>query len=153
MKWFEVDHEGTIVKVAAQRIGQQIWYHYLGETFVWEKPERTPRSTSTSVPRNLLTAPMPGKITAVMKAIGESVNLGEVVIVMEAMKMEYSLKAECHGKVKSLKVAVDSQVSLGEILVEFAIDSEGQGDRSGSSSSFGSEPFLAQKKNDSKDTK
>lgn len=62
-------------------------------------------------------APMPGKIIAVNVSVGDTVEKGEVVAVMEAMKMEHSLTAPRDGLVESVGAELNAQVPEGEILV------------------------------------
>ncbi|OYQ34529.1 3-methylcrotonyl-CoA carboxylase [Niveispirillum lacus] len=66
-----------------------------------------------------LTAPMPGKVIALLVAEGASVSKGQPVIVLEAMKMEHTLKAPSDGRVTHLRYAVGDQVSEGVELVGF----------------------------------
>lgn len=47
-------------------------------------------------------APMPGTILAVKKNVGEAVKAGDVIVVLEAMKMENDIVAPCDGTVKSI---------------------------------------------------
>jgi 3-methylcrotonyl-CoA carboxylase alpha subunit len=65
-----------------------------------------------------LEAPMPGKVIAVMVAPGQAVHRGDGVLVVEAMKMENTLRAPRDGTVRSLAVAVGDMVSPGVVLVE-----------------------------------
>lgn len=67
-------------------------------------------------------APMPGKVIAVHVSAGDSVEKGQVVAVMEAMKMEHSLIAPRDGRVQSVSVEVNAQVPEGEILVALEED-------------------------------
>lgn len=62
-------------------------------------------------------APMPGKVIAVNVSVGDTVEKGEVVAVMEAMKMEHSLTAPRDGLVESVGAELNAQVPEGEILV------------------------------------
>ena len=64
-----------------------------------------------------ITANLPGKIAAIDVTIGQLVKAGEVVIVLEAMKMEHSLKAPRAGKITSINVGVGAQVKLGDCLI------------------------------------
>ncbi|HND85129.1 MAG TPA: acetyl-CoA carboxylase biotin carboxyl carrier protein subunit [Pseudobdellovibrionaceae bacterium] len=64
-----------------------------------------------------VTAPMPGKITKVFVAKGDVVTQGQALVVMEAMKMEYTLQAEIAGKVTDVRAEVGQQVGLGEQLI------------------------------------
>lgn len=62
-------------------------------------------------------APMPGKVIAVNVSAGDTVEKGQVVAVMEAMKMEHSLTAPRDGLVESVGAELNAQVPEGEILV------------------------------------
>ncbi len=64
-----------------------------------------------------LTAPMPGKIIALNVGAGDSVKQGDVLLVMEAMKMEHSIQAPADGIVAELFFAVGDQVAEGAELV------------------------------------
>lgn len=70
----------------------------------------------------LIIAPMPGKIIEVKVKAGQSVKLGDVLLVMEAMKMELQLKAERNAKVAKIHCQTDAQVTADQILVELADD-------------------------------
>jgi 3-methylcrotonyl-CoA carboxylase alpha subunit len=66
-----------------------------------------------------LTAPMPGKIVAVLVAAGEEVEKGKPLLIMEAMKMEHTIAAPHDGKVQELLYAVGDQVAEGAQLLAF----------------------------------
>ena len=61
-------------------------------------------------------APMPGKILAVKANVGDKVTKGQVILVLEAMKMENDIVAPQDGTVASVNVAVGSSVESGETL-------------------------------------
>jgi biotin carboxyl carrier protein len=61
-------------------------------------------------------APMVGKVLKVEKQVGESVEEDEVVIVMEAMKMEIPVVAPAAGTVKEIKVAPGQAVEAEQVL-------------------------------------
>ena len=61
-------------------------------------------------------APMPGKIVAVKANAGDKVTKGQVILVLEAMKMENDVVAPQDGTVASVNVAVGSSVESGETL-------------------------------------
>jgi propionyl-CoA carboxylase alpha chain len=64
-----------------------------------------------------LHAPMPGKVIRVNAAVGEEVTEGQVLVVMEAMKMEHTLRSPQDGTVSSVLCAADDQVETGTILM------------------------------------
>ena len=67
-----------------------------------------------------LTAPMPGLVVQVAVAEGESVEAGDRVLIVEAMKMENELRAPGAAIVKRLHAAPGDAVEKGQLLVEFA---------------------------------
>jgi 3-methylcrotonyl-CoA carboxylase alpha subunit len=69
-----------------------------------------------------LTAPMPGKVIAVLVEPGETVEQGTPLIVMEAMKMEHTIGAPFAGKVTEVLYAVGDQVADGAQLLVLATD-------------------------------
>ncbi len=64
-----------------------------------------------------LTAPMPGKIIAVLAEPGQSVVAGDKLVVMEAMKMEHTISAPVSGTVREIFFAVGDQVDDGAELI------------------------------------
>ncbi len=65
-----------------------------------------------------ITAPMVGKILKVEKNVGDLVDEDEVVLVMEAMKMEIPVVAPTSGVLKDLKVSVGQAVEADQLLAE-----------------------------------
>ncbi len=65
-----------------------------------------------------LEAPMPGRVSAVKVAPGQSVAKGEEMVVVEAMKMENALRAPADGVVRAVHVVVGDAVAPGRALVE-----------------------------------
>ena len=63
-------------------------------------------------------APMPGTILKVVKAEGDAVKAGEVVLVLEAMKMENEITAPADGTIASLSLAAGNTVAGGDLLFE-----------------------------------
>jgi oxaloacetate decarboxylase alpha subunit/pyruvate carboxylase subunit B len=63
-----------------------------------------------------MTAPMPGMIISVAKNVGDTVEKGDTVIVLEAMKMENALPAPVSGTVKAINVVQGASVAKGAVL-------------------------------------
>jgi 3-methylcrotonyl-CoA carboxylase alpha subunit len=68
-----------------------------------------------------LTAPMPGKIIAVMVKIGDDVKKGTPLVILEAMKMEHTIVAPVDGIVSQVHFKVGEQVSDGDALLAFEV--------------------------------
>jgi acetyl-CoA/propionyl-CoA carboxylase biotin carboxyl carrier protein len=62
-------------------------------------------------------APMQGTIIEVLVAVGDAVEVGQAVCVLEAMKMENQVDAERAGTVTEVRVAAGENVGAGDILV------------------------------------
>ncbi|MDB0070412.1 biotin/lipoyl-binding protein [Gammaproteobacteria bacterium] len=69
------------------------------------------------VPEGGLVAPMPGKVIEVKVKKGDKVKAGDTLIIIEAMKMEHSIKATENGKVAKLMVSLNQQVDNGATLL------------------------------------
>ncbi len=63
-------------------------------------------------------APIPGKVVAVRVAVGDQVEVGRSLVVLEAMKMENELIAERAGTVSAVHVEAGATVDAGTVLVE-----------------------------------
>jgi propionyl-CoA carboxylase alpha chain len=69
------------------------------------------------IPEGGLVAPMPGKVIEVRVKKGDKVKAGDTLIIIEAMKMEHSIKATENGKVTKLMVSLNQQVDNGATLL------------------------------------
>ncbi|HYN37650.1 MAG TPA: biotin/lipoyl-containing protein, partial [Rhodospirillales bacterium] len=65
-----------------------------------------------------LTAPMPGKIIALLAVPGTAVGKGAPLLILEAMKMEHTIAAPVAGTLKAFRYGVGDQVAEGAELVE-----------------------------------
>ncbi len=63
-------------------------------------------------------APLPGTILDLKIKVGDEVKAGDVLLIMEAMKMENNIKADRAGTISALKVNVGDSVLEGDLLVE-----------------------------------
>jgi propionyl-CoA carboxylase alpha chain len=78
-------------------------------------PERKPADTS-----KMIISPMPGLVVSMDVELGQQVREGEVVCVIEAMKMQNIIRAERDGVVKTVSAKGGDSVAADEVLVEFA---------------------------------
>ncbi|MDZ4668733.1 MAG: biotin/lipoyl-containing protein [bacterium] len=65
-----------------------------------------------------LKAPMPGLVLRINVAVGDTVKKGDVLLVLEAMKMENAIKADGEGKVKRIAVSTKQAVEKNTLLIE-----------------------------------
>jgi biotin carboxyl carrier protein len=68
---------------------------------------------------NAIKAPMPGLILEINVSVGQEVNEGDNLLILEAMKMENSFASPRNGKIKSIAVAKGDAVDKGQLLIEF----------------------------------
>ena len=89
-------------------------------------PKAAPKAAPAAAPKAaapagaagsvVVTAPMPGKILAVKASAGQAVKKGDVIMVLEAMKMENDIVAPQDGTVASINAAVGDSVEAGATL-------------------------------------
>jgi biotin carboxyl carrier protein len=94
-----------------------------GETYPVQVEEqtryiiRTRGGASGGAGGQILTAPLPGKVTHVSVRTGDTVTAGQSLVVIEAMKMENELKATAAGTVAEVRVSAGQAVNAGDVLV------------------------------------
>lgn len=66
---------------------------------------------------NALKAPLPGTVTEIKVQVGQQVNVGDVVVVLEAMKMQNNIESEYAGKVTSIVVKQGETVMEGAVML------------------------------------
>ena len=76
-----------------------------------------PASRAPAGDPGALVAPIPGIILQVLVQPGDAVKAGQIVAVMEAMKMENNLAAEIAGMVREVRVQKGSEVSTGDVIM------------------------------------
>jgi propionyl-CoA carboxylase alpha chain len=110
-----LDLAGVRHRFDITRVGMQLWVGSdLGSVLLTlldrlPTPERVTESGS-------LIAPMPGSVTRIAAEVGDGVVAGQVVLVMEAMKMEHEIVAPASGVLAELRVAAGAQVNAGDVL-------------------------------------
>jgi pyruvate carboxylase subunit B len=118
---------GTLHRLAVQRGGSRGQYSIWTDAHRFEVEalderrraiqEMTGSGSATRGPAPLV-APMPGLVVRINVQIGDQVQPGQPLVVMEAMKMENELRSTSAGVVRGVRVQPGSAVEKGAILVE-----------------------------------
>lgn len=102
----------------AIRRGDTLFLRWAGDTHAIRRVDPLAEATAASTPEGGLTAPMNGSIVRVLVKPGDSVEAGAPLVVLEAMKMEHSVRAPGAGLVREVLVSEGELVSEGAVLVE-----------------------------------
>jgi biotin carboxyl carrier protein len=99
--------------------GSEIWVngHMLSMEVFDPRDLRRGQSASANHGRREITASMPGKVIRVLVAAGDTVEEGQGLVVVEAMKMQNEVKSPQAGRVAEVRARPDATVGAGEILV------------------------------------
>ncbi len=113
MKKYRVNVNGTVYEVDVEDIS--------GAAPV-AAPAAAPAAAPVAAPVSApaggeqVTSPMPGNILAVNVAAGDTVRKGQVLMILEAMKMENEIMCPCDGKIVSVSVTKGATVESGTLL-------------------------------------
>ncbi|MCW5875261.1 MAG: biotin/lipoyl-binding protein [Anaerolineales bacterium] len=108
----------TSLDAPTAREGRQVWIHAAGRTFALQRAVGSRSGASAASGEQTLRAPMPGQVRSVFVRAGQQVAAGQVLLTLEAMKMEIRIQAPGDGKVARLAVAQGDSVEREQILVE-----------------------------------
>lgn len=119
MKKYNVTVNGTVYEVDVEEVKAAT---------VSDTGNPTPVHTQTAVQNapvkiepagegETVKAPMPGTVLDIKAAEGQQVKSGDVLMILEAMKMENEITAPAPGTVKSIAVVKGSNVNAGDVLV------------------------------------
>jgi acetyl-CoA/propionyl-CoA carboxylase biotin carboxyl carrier protein len=119
--------EGTIRKdvtaeVNGRRVNVALWLPEAGDDMIPRahstaaKPRRQHHAGVVGSGSGTVSVPMQGTIVKVSVEVGQQVEAGETVVILEAMKMENNVNAEKGGVVKSIKVEAGDSVSAGDVI-------------------------------------
>lgn len=113
MKKYRVNVNGTVYEVELEEITGGA----AAAPAAAAAPVATPAApASAPAGGEQITSPMPGNILSVNVSTGDTVKKGQVLMILEAMKMENEIMSPCDGKVVSVSVAKGAAVESGTLL-------------------------------------
>ena len=126
----EID-PGKTLEIRLQAIGEtnedgevKVFFELNGQPRVIRVPNRLVKATTAQRPKaetgnaNHIGAPMPGVVASVGAIVGQKVKAGDLLLTIEAMKMETGLHAERDAVVKAVHVTAGGQIDAKDLLVE-----------------------------------
>ena len=113
-----VEHDGLRQQHLAIRRGDSLYLQFGGELRCIQRVDPIAEVEASHSHHGGLTAPMNGSIVRVLVEPGQPVEAGTALVVLEAMKMEHSIRAPHAGTVKALYCGEGEMVSEGTVLVE-----------------------------------
>jgi geranyl-CoA carboxylase alpha subunit len=116
--WATLMIDGIRQRHAYRLAGGQLWLFTRPGSLRLVDRTQALVSSQASVSSGTLKAPMDGAIVDVLVSEGSPVSKGQLLVVLEAMKMEHPLKSGIDGVLKRLKVRVGDQVKNRQILLE-----------------------------------
>jgi biotin carboxyl carrier protein len=105
-----------VVRVRAERDGNRVLVWCAGS--VHEFRRAAGRAKAAGEASGDLLAPMPGRVRRVVLAAGEKVGRGDVLLILEAMKMEHAIRAPRDGTVAKVHYGEGDLVEAGAVLAE-----------------------------------
>ena len=113
----EIRSADGVARCVVARGGHGVWVALEGTTYFFEAVEREAGARGTAVAADEIRAPMTGRVVAVAATPGMAVREGDLLLTIEAMKMEFRLTAPEDGAVLDVACAPGDRVELGQLLV------------------------------------
>ena len=118
----EVEQDGVRRQMLAIRRADTLYLRWQGEMHAVHQLDPAAEADSSHAHQGGLSAPMNGSIVRVLVEVGEQVEIGTALVVLEAMKMEHSIRANTAGTVAALYCAEGEMVKEGTVLVALDTD-------------------------------
>ena len=126
----EID-PGKTLEIRLQAVGEtgddgnvKVFFELNGQPRVVRVPNRAAKAATAAKPKaeegnpNHIGAPMPGAVASLAVGSGQKVNAGDLLLTIEAMKMETGIHADRTATIKAIHVAAGSQIDAKDLLIE-----------------------------------
>ena len=120
MKRYKIEINGKVFEVGVEEVGSGVVTQTAAPVRKAAPVAAAPVAQAAPVVSggaDAVSAPMPGTILDVKVSVGDSVNAGDTLVILEAMKMENEIAATKSGVVRSIEVQKGSAVQTGQALV------------------------------------
>lgn len=112
--FIDIDVNGSLYKVEVEKAIQTV----KTPTLVRSAPILQPDSDSSIFAKGgTIKSPLPGTVLSILVKVGDTVKVGQKVMVLEAMKMENNIDSEFEGKVISIDVSPEQSVMEGDVMI------------------------------------
>ena len=115
---FKIKIEGKVFEAEVEEMGVVERNQPVAQTQTI--PKTAPSTQISSMTGNSIVAPMPGKVISIKVSKGDPVKSGDVVLVLEAMKMEQEIKATVEGTVAEITVSEGDTVKKEQVMITFS---------------------------------
>jgi len=112
-------HDGITRTYEIKQAGDEIFVHSPTTSLAIARLPRHPRPASATQ-RESANSPMPGQVLRILVQEGQQVKTGDSLVVLEAMKMEQTIRTSMDGVVKSILVVAGQVVTPGQMLVQIS---------------------------------
>jgi biotin carboxyl carrier protein len=121
LPWILLRTDGSVHRCAVARDTKGVWVSLRGRSvFLEAAGAHGGQAAPSEIAEDEIRAPMTGTVLDVKVKPGDAVRQGDVVAVMEAMKMEYRLEAAIDGTVERVECKTGDMIDVGTLMIQLA---------------------------------